>query len=131
MMSSAKQSSSAQEVMMVAHINAFAFGMHGFKSMHPLPLTPLELLVPQYSGRLVLYYYTCVASSAQSCLQPMCLLLLCVLPGHHAATLLCVCGAEAQKLAKQAIYSLHRGDYDRAEQQLAIVGAQCQQCYSH
>jgi hypothetical protein len=30
--------------------------------------------------------------------------------------------ADAQKLAKQAIYSLHRGDYDRAEQQLASVG---------
>jgi hypothetical protein len=30
--------------------------------------------------------------------------------------------ADAQKLAKQAIYSLHRGDYNRAEQQLASVG---------
>jgi hypothetical protein len=34
------------------------------------------------------------------------------------------CTADAQKLAKQAIYSLYRGDYDRAEQQLASVGGQ-------
>jgi len=31
--------------------------------------------------------------------------------------------ADAQKAAKQAIYSLHRSDFQKAEQQIASVGA--------
>lgn len=46
---------------------------------------------------------------------------LCYRPAHASCQLLYLL-ADGQKAAKQAIYSLHRGDFDRATQQLHAAG---------